>query len=286
MKNYFKGYYFKHTMNDKACAFIVSEHHSKTESYASIQFINENGSHIKRFPLEWYHETISPLSIRIANNIFSETGIIANITFDDLQLECNFFYDKFTPLQSHIMGPFRFIPFMQCHHDVYSLTHHFLGTLILNDDVYNIEEGLCYIEGDKGASFPKKYLWTQANFEEEETQNSIMCALATIPMLGFQFMGCIAEIYYNHEHFRFATYKNVRIKQLSQTQVLLKQGKYYLKITQLTNNAHELDAPTSGLMTHKIKESPACLVRYEFYKKDVCIFEKELPTASFEAKNL
>ena len=286
-KNYFKGYYFKHTVGNEVFSFIVSYHISRCgQSYSSIQFINSSGSYVKRFPLKAYRESKEGFGICVGSNIFSSKGIKVDIQFDEFHLKCQIKYTPFTPLQSHIMGPFKWIPFMECNHDVYSLTHQLKGQLVINDVILRVEGGTGYIEGDKGHSFPEQYLWTQANFTTEGFQNSVMTAVATIPMICFSFMGVIAEIYFEGVHYRFATYKFVKIIHLSKSEVHLKQGNLYLKIKQLTNNSFSLDAPTKGLMRHKIKESPACDVLYEFYQDQQLLFSKVIHSSSFESKNL
>ncbi len=286
-KNYFEGYYFKHTINNEVFAFIVSYHRSESgECYSMIQFINRSGSYTKRFDFKDFVKSPTGLDISIANHSFSEKGITADIMFDDFHLVCDIQYRDLIPLQAHIMGPFRFLPFMECHHDVYSLTHHLTGFISINNELLVLDGGVGYIEGDKGESFPEQYLWAQANFTEDNFNNSIMAAVATIPMLGFQFMGVIAEVYYQNKHYRFATYERVKLVKLTNTEAHLKQDNMLLKITQLNDHSHDLDAPTKGLMTHKIKESPACDVSYEFYHHDDLIFKKIISTSSFEAKNL
>ena len=47
----------------------------------------------------------------------------------------------FTPLKSDIMGPFRFLPGMECSHGVISMGHTLEGTLTLNGAVLDFAGG-------------------------------------------------------------------------------------------------------------------------------------------------
>lgn len=62
-------------------------------------------------------------------------------------------YGKFSQLSGDIMGPFRWIPFMQCRHEIISMRHNVAGTLKINREQLHFGKGIGYIEKDRGASF-------------------------------------------------------------------------------------------------------------------------------------
>ena len=64
------------------------------------------------------------------------------------------------------MGPFRFLPGMECSHGVISMGHALEGTLTLNGAVLDFAGGTGYVETDRGRSFPSAYLWTQCAWRE------------------------------------------------------------------------------------------------------------------------
>jgi hypothetical protein len=94
--------------------------------------------------------------------------------------------------RSDIMGPFSFLP-MECRHSVFSMRHGVSGTLRLNGRLLDFEGGTGYIEGDRGRSFPKRYLWTQCSFPE----GALMLSVADIPFAGARFTGIIGFVYMN-----------------------------------------------------------------------------------------
>lgn len=74
----------------------------------------------------------------------------------------------FTPLRSDIMGPFRFLPGMECSHGVISMGHSLEGKLDLNGKRIDFSGGTGYVETDRGRSFPSAYLWTQCTVRQPD----------------------------------------------------------------------------------------------------------------------
>lgn len=84
------------------------------------------------------------------------------------------------------MGPFSYVPFMECRHGVFSMTNTVSGCLSINGHAYRFDNDVGYIEGDRGRSLPKVYAWTQCNFFDE-SPCSIMLSIADIPLGSIHF---------------------------------------------------------------------------------------------------
>lgn len=185
------------------------------------------------------------------------------------------------PIKYNIMGPFSAFPFMECHHGVISLHHKINGKLNINNQDIVIEGGNGYIEKDWGTSFPKTYLWIQSN-DFSNDKISIMVSIADIPFLGLEFKGCIAIVYYKGIEYRLATYNGVKILKYDENGLIIKRGKYKLKIDVKENNPQELLAPNKGEMSRTIYENISCRARFKFYKDKKKIFDLESNNTSFE----
>ena len=72
------------------------------------------------------------LSVKIGENQFSEKGININIYTKDIIIQGNLNFSHLSPIKYDIMGPFQFIPFMQCRHSVYSMRHRIDGQINVN----------------------------------------------------------------------------------------------------------------------------------------------------------
>lgn len=109
-----------------------------------------------------------------------------------------------------IMGPFSYLPFMECIHSVNSLSHTLKGSLDINGQMVSFSRGKGYIEKDWGSSFPKRYIWLQSNHFREE--GSLFFSWADIPIAFTSFEGYIAHLYYRGVHHRYATYTRGSLK--------------------------------------------------------------------------
>lgn len=275
-KDYFKGWYFKCSNKNKTIAFIPVFHQSNYEKTASLQMITDNAVFNIPFHSLQYQE--NPLTIKIGENVFSEKEIQLNMKYDKLSANGVLHLYDILPIRYDIMGPFKFIPFMQCKHSVYSMQHQIDGQITLNGQQYIFKNGIGYMEGDCGSSFPKKYIWTQCHFNND----SLMLSVADIPFFGFHFTGIIGVILLNGKEHRIATYLGAKVKHIGKNSVTVKQGDYQLTAKLLLKNSQPLAAPSHGLMNRTIHESASCKAYYQFLYKDKALLEFNSDRASFE----
>ena len=275
-KDYFKGWYFKCSNENKTIAFIPAFHQSNHEKTASLQIITDDAAFCIPFRSLVYRE--NPLAVKIGENIFSEKSIRLSIKNDNLSANGVLLFSDLSPIQYDIMGPFRFVPFMQCRHSIYSMRHQINGQITLNGQQYIFRNGIGYIEGDCGSSFPKEYIWTQCHFRN----SSIMLSVADIPLPGFHFTGIIGVVLLNGKEHRIATYLGAKLKHMDKNSVTVKQGDYQLTAKLLRKNSHPLAAPSHGLMNRTIHESASCKAYYQVSYKGKVLFEFISDRASFE----
>ncbi len=273
---YFKGWYFKCSTKDKTIAFIPAYHYNNNKKSASLQIITDDKAFNIPFDTLEYRENL--LYVKIGNCVFSHEGVILDFQSDELKLEGKLCFEQASPISYDIMGPFKFVPFMQCRHSVYSMWHKINGEIKVNDQLYKFENGIGYIEGDRGRSFPKKYIWTQCCFEN----NSLMLSVADIPFLGIHFTGIIGVVLFDGKEYRIATYLGARMKQVEKNTVTVKQGNFEFTAKLLKKNAQPLAAPTNGDMCRTIHESASCQAYYRFSHKGKVLCEFTTNKASFE----
>lgn len=257
MKEYFEGWYFKIQTKDETIAIIPVIHGAGQNSTCSIQFISD-----------------------------AETCYFAKVK-GQLKLS------ELTTIKYDIMGPFQFVPGMECRHSVYSMMHYVDGVITINGKDYFLEHALGYWEGDRGRSFPKEYAWTQCfifdrrflpNIKpvEDLLLGSLMLSVADIPLAGFHFTGIIGIVYWKGREYRFATYLGARVVQKENRRLLIRQGDMELEARLLEEQAHPLQAPVRGKMQRIIRENIRCKAFYRFRIKGKTIFAYEANDASFE----
>lgn len=272
-RNYFKGWYFKCSGENQTVAFIPSFHCGNN---AFLQIITDDNAFCLPFLRLKYCET--PLSVKIGYNVFSEKGIKLDIKIDKLTARGALRFGELTPIRYDIMGPFGLVPFMQCRHSVYSMSHSVSGKFTLNGKQYVFLNGTGYIEGDCGTSFPKRYVWTQCHF----TNGSIMLSAADIPLFGVCFTGIIGVVMLNGKEFRIATYLGAKLKYIGNNTITVSQGGCELTARLIKQNARPLSAPINGEMCRTIHESASSTAYYRFSYKGITICEFTSNRASFE----
>ena len=247
MKQYFDGWYFKIQTKEKSIALIPVVYGAGQECTRSIQFISDDATCFRADVKGW-------------------------LQFSDL-----------TPIKYDIMGPFQFVPFMECRHSVYSMMHRVDGELMINGEKYFFENAYGYWEGDRGHSFPKEYAWTQCFIEKKDSlAGSLMLSVADIPLAGFHFTGIIGIVYWKGKEYRFATYLGARVIQKEKQRLLIRQGNMELEARLLESQAHPLQAPVGGSMNRIIRENARCKAFYRFRIKGQTVFAYETANASFE----
>ncbi len=279
-QDYFKGWYFKCSMKDKTIALIPAYHQNGNDKTASLQIITDDS--VFNIPLQSLKYKEKPLQIQIGDCIFSEKGMILNVRTKEITAQGILKYTEITPIQYDIMGPFKFVPLMQCRHRVYSMQHRIDGQITVNGQNFIFQNGIGYIEGDRGTSFPAKYIWTQCHFKN----GSLMLSVADIPMFRFHFTGIIGIILLNGKEYRIATYLSAEVKHIDKNAITIKQGDFRLTARLLEKKSYPLYAPNNGRMCRIIHENASCKAYYRFsYKKQIlCEFTSDRASFEFEYK--
>ncbi len=276
MADCFCGWYFKLQNGRQTVALIPAYHVADGKKGCSIQLITNTGAWNIPFDFNRYHQDRQ--SVQIGESRFSSHGIRLEIHELGLDAVGELHFGPFDPIAYDIMGPFKYVPFMQCRHRVFSMKHSVDGELTINGEHFLFENGQCYIEGDRGHSFPSEYLWTQCCYSE----GSIMLSVADIPLCGAHFTGVIGVIHHRGKEYRLCTYLGARTLRICNGEVEIRQGRNMLTLRQMEKKGYPLAAPMAGKMSRTIHESAASRVYYHYQRNGKTLFEFESDQASFE----
>lgn len=276
MRDGFRGWYFKCQSDARTLAVIPAIHQVKGERSCSIQLITDGNSWSVPFPYADFQKSHS--AVEIGGNRFGRQGIHLDLHAPELSASGTLRFGAFTPLRYDIMGPFRYVPFMECRHSVLSMKHTVDGEVDINGIPYVFGGGTGYLEGDRGRSFPREYAWTQCGFPG----GALMLATADIPLGGYHFTGIIGAVLWQGREYRLATYLGARAEHIQNGEIVIRQRDACLTVRQLEKTGRPLCAPSGGAMTRTIHEQAACKVFYQFQKDGSTLFELEAPNASFE----
>lgn len=278
---YFEGWYWKlQTREGDALALIPACHADRSGGWsASLQVLAGGQSWWLTYPEFRAFERM--LCVRMGESLFTARGLCLHIEGEGLSLQGAVKFGSFTPLKSDIMGPFRFLPGMECAHGVISMGHPLEGSLTLNGKTLDFTGGTGYIETDRGRSFPSTYLWTQCVWQGSRS-GSVMLSAAAIPMAGIRFTGCICAVLYSRREYRLATYRGARVEQWSGSGAVVRQGKYRLTAELLEGEGCPLRAPAAGVMGRTVHESLCATVRYRLWAGETLLLDHTDRCAGFE----
>jgi len=148
---YFCGWYFRCQSDKQTLAIIPSVHKTKDSAFCTIQVITDTHAFHVQFPYDDLGEDDD--QIRISNNRFGKSGFSLDIHTSKFHVAGSVHFGAFTPIKYDIMGPFQYIPFMQCRHSIYSMHHRVDGEIRINGVPYIFQNAVSYVEDDREALF-------------------------------------------------------------------------------------------------------------------------------------
>lgn len=299
-RDYFEGWYYKMVSKDTntTVAMIPGVSLNQVDTHAFIQVFvtqrkNKDETLTKdylRFDISDFHTRPELKSFSIGNQHFSNQGIDINLSTDSIHIKGKLKFRQMTPIKTHIyspsiMGPFSYMPMMECYHGIVSMNHQLWGNLNINGKDVVFDEGKGYIEKDWGKSFPSEYIWMQSNHFKDE-KASLMLSYAKIPFLGMTFNGLIANLVIDEVEYRFATYNGARVKTLdisdSSVHMMIKKRSYSLEIEATSQKTVHLPSPKNGVMNQAIKEGLSGIIKVSLYHKTKEIYQDEGRFAGLE----
>lgn len=271
-KRYFEGWYYKVISADEqqAYAFIPGvAMDEQGERHAFVQVLNgkQRTAAYHRLPFEQFAPQGGKFEVSIGDNFFSRERI--HLQLPNIQGELRF--EGLVPWSNswyspNIMGPFSFVPMMQCYHGILSMTHHIEGRLSMDGADIDWTGGRGYMEKDWGRSFPSGYIWMQTNhFSDPDV--SIKSSVARIPYLGTSFVGFIAGIWLHDRLLEFTTYNGTRLRRSfadeERVELIYENRRHRLEILAHRQAGTALVSPISGFMDGRIEESMTATVEVQ-----------------------
>ena len=278
MDNFFCGWYFRCQSETQTIALIPAAHMANGTVSGSLQIISDTESRMIPFKQNETRVERDQPSAVLGQSVFRREGIWLNLRAEGITAEGALHFGKPSPLQYDIMGPFRYVPFMECRHSVASMFHTVNGRVNINGKEYCFQTGNGYIEGDRGHSFPRQYMWTQCFFPG----GSLMLSAAEIQLRPLRFMGIIGVVRFREKEYRLATYLGARALRIRDGQITVRQGPLSLTAELLEKQSFLLKAPACGAMTRNIRENAACRAQYRFGIGNKTLFSFETSRAAFE----
>lgn len=282
MSRRFEGYYFKQGTGKNAIAFIAATGQDRLGmQFASVQVITPDITFTANYPPEKAQLRTGIPEIRIGPNRLGVGGLVVDIEGGGHSVWGALAFGPPTRPKTDVMGPFRFLPGLECRHSVISLLHEVRGQLIVDGLKRTYIGAPGYIEGDAGRSFPARYFWTHC-FPPQSEPRSIMLSVAEVPYAFSRFTGVLAVIRFSYWELRLATYLSAKVVENRDGRVVVRQGDWTLTTVFDLSRRAPLTAPVDGRMTRAVGECLSGWARYRLTKGRSAVFDFETQDASFE----
>lgn len=274
-RGYFEGWYYKLVSRDlyRSLSIIPGISTAKGDAHAFIQVISSHPGKTAyfRFPPECFSASRSSLSISVGPNRFSASGMSLDLCSTEARLSGALTFSEAVPfpkslLRRGIMGPFGYVPFMECYHGIAHIRHTLAGSLLLDGNLLDFEGGRGYIEKDWGRSFPSSWIWLQSDFPEENA--TLMFSMADIPFMRRRFCGILSFLYMDGRYYSIATYNGARFAYFNMDDDMfsleIRNNAYALALKALRVETSSLRAPVNGNMQRTIEETLNAKVAVSF----------------------
>ncbi len=277
--NYFEGWYYKiiDRESKNILAVIPGVAINKKNKHSFVQFIDARTGLTKfiTYPIEEFSYSEKDLNISIDKNYFTKCLLQIDLQSNDISVNGNIEFINNVPfpkstINPGIMGPYSFVPFMECHHGIVNIHSELRGGINYNGKYIDFTDGYGYLEKDWGRSFPHSWIWLQSNnFNHSNT--SLMFSIASIPWFHREFNGMISFLKLDDTFLRFATYTGAHIKELKVNEkslaVIVEDSKYTLYLEAEYSRGGILKAPKKGIMEVDITESITSVVKVQLCEK-------------------
>lgn len=285
---FFEGWYFKLVDRSEQHRFAVIPgvflSDDPTEEHAFIQVLDGStgSATYHRYPVAEIHAAEDSFDVWIGPNHFAHDVLELSIADEDRTMSGRIELVDPTPwpvtlTSLGIMGPYGWVPWMECNHGVVSLDHGLSGAFVVAGSELDFTGGRGYVEKDWGKSFPAGYLWIQSNHFDRGGV-SFVGSIAIIPWILSSFPGFIVGLWLDGHLFRFATYTGAETERLriedEAIEWVLADDEHVLGIEARRAQGGLLYGPTRERMSDRVGETMLSKVHIDLRTSTgVSIFE-------------
>lgn len=280
---HFEGWYVKMVSADRDArlavipgVFLAPQADGPHEAFVQVLDGGTGRSWYVPFALQDFHAAPDRFEVRVGANVFSSEGVHLDLPEVGLHGAVTF-TSRLDPWPVNLvapgaMGPYAFVPFMECYHGVVSFGHGLAGSLTLGGRRWDLAGGRGYIEKDWGKSFPAGYLWMHSNhFSHPGT--SVMASIALIPWMRGTFRGVLIGVKHQGKLYVFATYNRSRTKYIGVDDkrvrwTVVRGDRYRIDITAERSAGALLHAPIRTEMHKRVEETLNATLRVKLTAPD------------------
>lgn len=221
---FFEGWYFKLVDASATARYAVipgiflSDDPAQHHAFVQVLDGTSGQASYHRYPAEDFQAATDRFELHLGPNRFSLSALHLDIDDEQRRVTADVRLGTLTPWPVRpwspgVMGPYAFIPRMECNHGVLSFDHRLDGHLTIDDAAIDLGGGRGYLEKDWGAAFPAGYVWMQSN-HFATVGTSLVASIAIVPWRRSAFPGFLVGLRHDGTLHRFATYTGARTESL------------------------------------------------------------------------
>ena len=269
-RNFFEGWYFKlvDARQQEVFAFIpgILKGRTTTDSHSFIHLVDGGNAfmHYLRLPPQQFTAARKSFDVSVGENSFSLQGLELAVDEPEFSVRGRLAFSQVRKWPDSVfspgsMGPYNFLPRMQCYSQVCAMDMEISGQLQVNGRSADLDGGRAYVEKNWGSAFPYSWIWVQGN--SFPSRASISCSLGHIPMpLGTSFRGFLIGLMVEDQFYAFTTANRSKIHiQQSGSDIVMQvmSKKHLLTIATATEkeNFITLLGPRQGQMVPLLQEN-------------------------------
>jgi tocopherol cyclase len=267
-RRYFEGWYLKmvDAAGESPLSLIpgVSFSEDGAARQAFVQLVRPGGaSRYFAFSADEFAFDKDRFAISIGDNSFSTEGLRVDLRDEQGCVRGDVRFGDWSPwpvtlLSPGVMGPYRFVPRMECYHGVLSMDHALSGSLVVDGEEIAFDGGRGYAEKDWGRSFPSSWVWAQSN-HFGRPGISVSASIGRVPWMTGAFTGHIAGLLLDGTLHRFTTYTGADLACIEtrpgSADFVLRDRREELEIHIEGAATTALKAPTLGSMEARADEA-------------------------------
>jgi hypothetical protein len=295
-RRYFEGWYFKSVSADGAYRLAVipgvslAEDSAQSHCFVQVNDGTNGRSAYHRWPLAEFRPRPGRFCVSVGPNCFSLDGIDLNIDRPEGQCRGRLEFSgvhgwPVRLLAPGAMGPFRFVPMMECYHGVLSFDHRLSGRVEVDGASWDFTGGKGYCEKDWGRSMPSAWVWLQCGHFGDAAV-SLSASIARVPWAGSAFTGHIVGLWLAGRLVEFVTWNGSRLAELTvgerAVRFALERGRSRLEVDAERAAGASLAAPEQGAMSGRISETLGAAVHVKLAEGGTTVFQGEGRFAGLE----
>lgn len=275
VSNHFEGWYYKivDAAGERPYAFIPGVFMGE-DRHSFVQALDGRAgtSVYHRYTVDEFVPERDTFDVRVGGSRFHAHGIEFDIddtgqTIQGAITIGDWHMWPVTRTSPGVMGPYSFIPFMECNHGILSMDHEISGSLTIDGETICYDGGRGYMEKDWGKGFPEGYVWTQSN-HFDRPGISVSASVAKIPWLTGAFRGYLVGFLLDGTLHRFTTYNGGVIESLgvtdSHVELVIRNRSHRLEIQSEKTEGAILMAPYEKQMLERVAETMTSTVAVRF----------------------